>query len=137
MEFDAVVVGAGPNGLAAAIEIARAGRSVCVLEARDTIGGGTRTTELTQPGFLHDVCSAVHPLGIASPFLKSLPLAKHGLEWIHSPACLAHPFDDGKPAVLYRPISKTSSTLENDAQAYERLFSTLAVDADKLLSELL
>jgi phytoene dehydrogenase-like protein len=137
MEFDAVVVGSGPNGLAAAIELARAGQSVCVLEARDTIGGGSRTAELTEPGFLHDVCAAVHPLGIASPFFKSLPLAKHGLEWIHSPACVAHPFDDGKPAVLYRPISKTCSTLENDAQAYERLFAPLAVDADKLLPEIL
>ena len=137
MEFDAVVVGSGPNGLAAAIELARAGRSVCVIEAHDTIGGGTRTAELTLPGFLHDVCSAVHPLGIASPFLKSLPLAKYGLQWIHSPACMVHPFDDGKPAVLYRPISKTCSTLENDARMYERLFSPLALHAEKLLPEVL
>jgi len=107
MEFDAVVVGSGPNGLAAAVEIARAGHSVCVLESRDTIGGGARTAELTLPGFLHDVCAAVHPLAIASPFFKTVPLAQYGVEWVHSPACLAHPFDDGPAAMLYRSIGKT------------------------------
>src|SRR5438093_12892637 len=80
MEFEAVVAGAGPNGLAAAIEIARAGHSVCVLETRETIGGGARSAELTLPGFVHDVCSAIHPLAIASPFFKSLPLSQHGLQ---------------------------------------------------------
>src|SRR5690349_17761415 len=82
MEFDAVIVGSGPNGLAAAIEIARAGHSVCILEARETVGGGCRTAELTLPGFHHDVCAAIHPLGIASPFFKSLPLSEHGAQWI-------------------------------------------------------
>src|SRR5947208_15340615 len=100
MEFDAVIVGSGPNGLAAAIEIARAGHSVCVIEARDTVGGGARTAELTEPGFLHDVCSAVHPLGIASPFFKTLPLTKHGLEWVRPRAALSHPFDTGPAAML-------------------------------------
>jgi phytoene dehydrogenase-like protein len=137
MQFDAVVVGAGPNGLAAAIEIARAGRSVCVVEARDTVGGGARTAELTLPGFLHDVCSAVHPLGAASPFFKTLPLGEHGLEWIHSPACVAHPFDTGHTAVLYPSIPDTCRTLSVDGTAYEKQFSYFAQHAAALLPEVL
>src|SRR5262245_6054391 len=137
MDFDAVVVGAGPNGLAAAIEVARAGHSVCVLEARDTIGGGARTAELTLPGFLHDVCSAVHPLAIASPFFKTLPLAQHGVEWIHSPASLAHPFDSGPAAVLYPSIGKTCATLGSDGHAYEKLFTPLVRNAERLIPEIL
>jgi phytoene dehydrogenase-like protein len=137
MEFEAVIVGSGPNGLAAAIEIARAGHSVCVLEARETIGGGTRTAELTLPGFLHDVCSAVHPLAIASPFFKTLPLASYGLEWIHSPASVAHPFDDGSASILYRSVRETSATLGDDAPAYDALFSSLARNAEKLVPEIL
>src|SRR5213079_3037864 len=93
--YDAVVVGSGPNGLAAAITLAQAGRSVLVFEAKDTIGGGARTKELTLPGFQHDVCSAIHPLGLASPFFRSLPLEQYGLEWIQPSAPLAHPLDDG------------------------------------------
>jgi phytoene dehydrogenase-like protein len=137
MEFDAVVVGSGPNGLAAAIEIARAGHSVCIVESRDTIGGGARTAELTAPGFLHDVCSAVHPLAIASPFFQTLPLAQHGMEWIHSPACLAHPFDQGSSAVLYRSIENTCATLGLDGPAYEKLFSVLARNSKDLVQEVL
>jgi phytoene dehydrogenase-like protein len=137
MEFDAVVVGSGPNGLAAAIEIARAGHSVCILEARDTVGGGARTAELTLPGFRHDVCSAVHPLAIASPFFKTLPLAEHGLEWIHSPASVAHPFDDGTAAILHRSIRDTCATLGPDARAYEKLFSAFVGNAEKLVPEIL
>ncbi|HSJ76047.1 MAG TPA: FAD-dependent oxidoreductase, partial [Gemmatimonadales bacterium] len=87
---DAVVVGAGPNGLAAAITLARARRSVTVFEAAATVGGGTRSAELTLPGFVHDVCSAVHPLGVGSPFFRSIPLDKFGLHWIHPDAPLAH-----------------------------------------------
>jgi len=117
MEFDAVVVGSGPNGLAAGIEMARAGCSVCVFEARDTVGGGARSAELTLPGFTHDVCSAIHPLAIASPFFNTLPLAKHGLEWIQPPAALAHPFDDGTAAVLELTIERTCATLGPDAHA--------------------
>src|SRR5205085_4354095 len=91
--YDAVIIGAGPNGLAAAVALARAGCSVVVFEAADTIGGGCRTKELTLPGFLHDVCSAIHPLGASSPFLRVLPLERYGLEWIQPPAPLAHPFE--------------------------------------------
>src|SRR5213592_3751822 len=93
-ELDAVVVGAGPNGLSAAIVLAGAGLSVVVLEASDTIGGGARTAELTLPGFHHDVCSAIHPMAVISPYLRSLPLAQYGLEWAWSPAAIAHPLDD-------------------------------------------
>ena len=88
--YDAVVVGAGPNGLAAAITLAQAGRSVVVYEAAETVGGGSRTKELTLPGFRHDVCSAIHPLGVASPFFRTLPLARYGLEWVYPPVPLAH-----------------------------------------------
>lgn len=118
---DAVVVGSGPNGLAAAIALAQAGRSVVVREAADVIGGGMRTEELTLPGFLHDVCSTVHPLGVSSPFFRALPLAEHGLEWVHSPACLAHPFDDGSAAMLERGIEETGATLGPDARAWRHL----------------
>jgi phytoene dehydrogenase-like protein len=137
MEFDAVVVGSGPNGLAAAVEIARAGHSVCIVESHDTIGGGARTAELTAPGFLHDVCSAVHPLALASPFFRSLPLAQHGVEWVHSPACLAHPFDQGSSAVLYKSIENTSATLGPDGAPYEKLFSVLAQNSEELVEDIL
>src|SRR3989440_1972369 len=123
--YDAIVVGAGPNGLAAAITLARAGRSVLVLEAKDTIGGGCRSMELTLPGFVHDVCSAIHPLGIGSPFFRSLPLEEYGLQWIHPPAPLPHPFDDGTAALLERSIEVTSPTLGRDAQAYQKLMQPL------------
>lgn len=119
--FDAEVVGAGPNGLAAAIVLAQAGWRVRVREAMDTIGGGTRTAELTLPGFRHDVCSAIHPLAASSPFFRSLPLADHGLEWVHPDACLAHPLDDGRVAVLERSVEATGETLGRDADAWRRL----------------
>jgi phytoene dehydrogenase-like protein len=137
MEFEAVVVGSGPNGLAAAIEVARAGHSVCVFEAREQVGGGARSAELTLNGFVHDVCSAIHPLGFASPFFRTLPLAEHGLEWIHPPAALAHPLDDGTAAVLEKSILRTAARLGEDAQAYTKLFAPLAENEDKLLSEIL
>src|SRR5215471_9685208 len=98
--YDAVVVGSGPNGLAAAIRLAQEKLSVLVLEANETIGGGARSAELTLPGFIHDVCSAVHPLGLGSPFFRQLPLQNHGLEWIHPEFPLAHPLDGDKAAIL-------------------------------------
>jgi phytoene dehydrogenase-like protein len=132
--YDAVVVGAGPNGLAAAVELARNGRSVAVLEAEEAIGGGTRSTELTLPGFVHDLGSAIHPLGYASPFFRSLPLEEHGLEWVHPPAPLAHPFDDGTAAVLERSVERTAAALGPDARAYERLMKGVAEDAPAIAS---
>ncbi len=129
---DAVVVGAGPNGLAAAIVLARAGRSVVVREAADTVGGGMRTAELTLPGFRHDVCSAIHPGAVGSPFLRSLPLGDHGLEWIHPPAPLAHPFDDGSAVLLERSVAATAAGLGGDGAAYRRLFEPLVEVADEL-----
>ena len=132
--YDAVVVGAGPNGLAAAVELARNGRSVAVLEAEKTVGGGTRSAEITLPGFVHDLGSAIHPLGYASPFFRQLPLEEHGLEWVHPPAALAHPFDDDTAAVLERSVERTAAALGPDAQAYERLMQGVAEDAPRLAS---
>ena len=137
MDFDAVVVGSGPNGLAAAIEMARAGWSVCVYEARDTVGGGARSAELTEPGFVHDVCSAIHPLAFASPFFKSLPLSKHGLEWIHPPAAVAHPLEDDTAVILELSLERTSAGLGTDARAYAKVFGPLTRDATELVPEIL
>ena len=119
--YDAIIVGAGPNGLAAAITLARAGRSVLVLEAASTVGGGTRSGELTLPGFTHDICSAVHPLGVGSSFFRGLPLHEFGLEWIYSPAPLAHPLDDGDAILFDRGVGATGAALGEDAAAYWRL----------------
>src|SRR5258708_15476483 len=117
---DAVVVGAGPNGLAAAVAIARAGFSVTVLEAAGEIGGGTRTRELTVPGVLHDVCSAVHPMAVASPFLGSLPLEDHGLRWRWAELGLPHPLEGGRAAVMQRSILRTAAELGPDGDAWRR-----------------
>ena len=135
--YDAVVVGAGPNGLAAAVELARNGRSVAVLEADTAIGGGTRSAELTLPGFVHDLGSAIHPLGYASPFFQQLPLEDHGLEWIHPPAPLAHPFDDGSAVVLERSVEETATSLGPDEDAYRRLMGGIVADTDKIISAFL
>lgn len=122
--LDAIVVGAGPNGLTAAVELARAGLSVEVFEAGDRVGGGARTEELTLPGFLHDPCSAVHPLGVGSPAFNAMPLAAHGLEWLHPELPLAHPFDDGTAAVLARSVGATAASLgPRDAGTYRRLLA--------------
>lgn len=135
--WDAVVVGSGPNGLTAGITLARAGRSVLLLEGSDAVGGGARSAELTLPGFTHDVCSAVHPLAVASPFLRGLPLPAHGLDWVHPPAPLAHPFDDGTAAVLERSIRLTTEGLGPDGPAYHRLMQPLVASWEGLAPQLL
>jgi phytoene dehydrogenase-like protein len=134
---DAIVVGAGPNGLAAAIVLASAGLGVRVLEAKDRVGGGARTEALTLPGYFHDVCSAIHPMALASPFFRTLPLDKHGLAWIHPEAPLAHPLHDGTAVLLERDVQATSEAMGVDAAAYRRLFAPLARDADALFDDLL
>ena len=134
---DAVVVGSGPNGLAAAITLARAGRDVTVYEAADRPGGGCRTSELTLPGVLHDDCSAVHPMALASPFFRSIDLAARGVRWIHPGAPLAHPLD-GRPAViLERTVDATADRLGRDAAAWRRVFGPLVADAERLIPSLL
>jgi phytoene dehydrogenase-like protein len=123
--YDAVIIGGGPNGLAAAITLAQAGCSVVVFEACDTVGGGSRSKPLTLPGFMHDVCSAIHPLGVNSPFFRTLLLEQYGLEWVYSPASLAHPLDDGSAMLLERSLEATGETLGCDANAYKRLMRPL------------
>jgi phytoene dehydrogenase-like protein len=135
--FDVVVIGAGPNGLAAAITCARAGLDVLLLEGRDTVGGGTRSAELTLPGYVHDVCSAIHPLALVSPFFQSVPLADHGLTWVFPEAELAHPLDGGRAAVLERSLEATAATLEGDGLAYERVFAPFVRHSQALYADAL
>ena len=135
--YDAIVVGAGPNGLAAGIAIAQTGRSVLVVEGQDTVGGGARSAALTLPGFLHDVCSAVHPLAVGSPFFSTLPLSSHGLDWVQPPAPLAHPLDDGTAVMMERSVEATADGLGPDAAAYRGLFGPLVRDWPKLTDDLL
>ena len=135
--LDAIVVGAGPNGLAAAIVIAAAGRSVLVLEGRKSIGGGTRTDALTLPGFQHDVCSAVHPMAILSPFLRTLPLERHGLRWIGAPISVAHPLEGSPSALLSRSLDDTVATLGRDGPRWRRFFSSFLGRPEDLFADLL
>ena len=135
--YDSVIVGSGPNGLAAAITMAQNGRSVAVFEAEENIGGSVRSADLTLPGFVHDICSAVYPLAIGSPFFRSLPLAQHGLEWVQPPAALAHPLDDGTAVTLERSIAETASALGSDRDAYRKLMSPLLANWDGLDADLL
>lgn len=136
-DVDAIVVGSGPNGLAAAITLARAGRSVRVLEAEPTPGGGCRSAELTLPGVTHDVCSTVQALAAASPFFQSVPLERLGVELVHPQAPLAHPLDDGTAAVLERSVEDTAAGLGRDGGAYRRLLQPLVDGVDGLLEEIL
>ena len=134
---NAVVVGSGPNGLAAAITLARAGAKVTVLEAAETVGGGMRSAELTLPGFRHDVCSAIHPLAVGAPFFRNVPLQEFGLEWIHSPAPLAHPLDDGSVVLLERSLEATAHNLGPDGAAWRDLMEPFTRDLDRTLDGLL
>jgi len=134
---NAIVVGAGPNGLAGAVELARAGFDATVPEGHESIGGGTRTTELTVPGLLHDVCSAVHPLGIGSPYLRTLPLEEHGLGWAQPEVGFAHPLDDGTAAAQGATLEETAASLGADGPAWDRLLRPLVEHLDDLLDEVL
>lgn len=134
---DAVVVGSGPNGLAAAITLARAGKSVVVYEAADRPGGGLRSAELTLPGYVHDACSAIHPTALASPFFRSVDLAARGVTFIHPDVPLAHPLDHGRAGILHRSVEVTAAGLGRDGPAWRRMFGRLAREADRLAPELL
>src|SRR3954470_18116947 len=136
-EYDAVVVGSGPNGLAAAITMQAAGLSVLLLEMKDTIGGGSRTMELTLPGFKHDVCSAIHPLAAGSPFFRQLPLERFGLEYIYPEVAAAHPFDNGTAATLRRSLEETAHSLGADEVTYLKLIKPLVEDWPALAPEVL
>ena len=135
--YDAVVIGSGPNGLSAAITMAQHGKSVVVYEAQENIGGGTRSAEMTLPGFVHDVCSSVYPLAIGSPFFRSLPLAQAGLEWIQPPAAVAHPFDDGTAVTQERSVEATAAQLGFDEKSYRKLMAPLVAAWDGLDVDLL
>jgi len=127
-DYDAIVVGSGPNGLSAAILLQQNGLSVLLIEGKDKIGGGLRTGELTLPGFNHDICSAIHPLAVGSPFLQTLPLEQYGLEYIYPEISAAHPFDDGSAAILKKSIAETAASLGIDEQAYIKLMQPIAED---------
>ncbi|HKH40525.1 MAG TPA: NAD(P)/FAD-dependent oxidoreductase [Solirubrobacterales bacterium] len=133
----AIVVGSGPNGLACAVELARNGVSVTVLEAEERIGGGTRTSELTVPGLLHDDCSATHPMAVGSPFLRSLDLEQHGLEWLWPEIDLAHPLDDGSAGVMVRSIDETAEGLGEDGRAWRRVFGSASAHFGELLDDIM
>lgn len=124
-DYDAIIVGSGPNGLAAAILLQQQGLSVLIIEGKDVIGGGLTSSELTLPGFTHDVCSAIHPMALASPFFKTLPLAEFELEYLQPPLAAAHPFDDGTAAILDHSIQKTAEYLGRDAKTYASLMENI------------
>ncbi|HKA18612.1 MAG TPA: NAD(P)/FAD-dependent oxidoreductase [Blastocatellia bacterium] len=137
MIYDAIVIGAGPNGLMAAIELASAGKSVRIYEANPTIGGSARSAELTLPGFVHDICSAVHPMAASSTCFARLPLDRYGLRYVYPPAALAHPFEDGSAIVLTKSIEETGTSFENDCQAYKELIAPVAEHWSELAVDVL
>lgn len=137
MNYDALVIGSGPNGLSAAIRLAEKGLSVKIFEAADTVGGGTRTKALTLPGFKHDVCSAIHPMAVGSPYFKTLPLDEYGLEWIYPKYPLAHPLDDEPAVIMHQSLEKTAAELGEDANNYRSLLSPFIERWDALAPELL
>src|SRR6478735_836229 len=136
-KYDAVIVGAGPNGLSAAIELSRSNLSVLVVEAESTAGGGARTKALTLPGYLHDVCSAVHPLGVASPFFRSLGLERYGLSWVQPSSPLAHVLDENEVVVLERSVEATAKQMDGDEAAYCDIISPFVEAFDQLLPMIL
>jgi len=136
-DYDAVIVGAGPNGLAAAILLQQSGLSVLLLEGKDTIGGGMRSAELTLPGFKHDICSAIHPLAFNSPFFRTLPLEQYGLEYLHPQIAAAHPFDDGTAALLKHTVTDTADYLGPDKEAYTRLIQPLVKNWPSIAADVL
>ena len=135
--YDAVVVGSGPNGLAAAITLQTQGIRVLLIEGKDSIGGGLRSAELTLPGFTHDICSAIHPLAAGSPFFNTLPLEAHGLEWVRPPVAAAHPFEDGGAAALLDTVEETAKSLGKDEAAYRKLMDPLVKEWPLLAPQLL
>ena len=136
-DFDAIVVGSGPNGLAAAITLQRSGLSVLLLEGKDTIGGGMRTAELTLPGFKHDICSAIHPMAAASPFFEQLPLEQFGLEYIYPAVAAAHPFDDGTAAILTTSVDETAKQFGEDERTYRNIMQPLVACWPKIADDVL
>jgi phytoene dehydrogenase-like protein len=137
MEYDAVVVGSGPNGLAAGITLQQQGLSVLIIEGNKTIGGGLRSAELTLPGFTHDICSAIHPMAVGSPFFNALPLRDHGLEFVHPDICAAHPFDNGEAGVLLKSLDETAGHLGPDAKVYKKLIGPLVSSWPSIVNDVL
>ena len=129
------MIGSGPNGLTAAATVAAAGFSVLVLEAAGELGGGVKTLPLTLPGFLHDVCSAIHPLAISSPALRAMPLSQYGLEWIQPDIPVAHPLDGGGAVFLQRSLRETAANLGGDGESYQRLLSPAVQNWDLLTGD--
>jgi phytoene dehydrogenase-like protein len=135
--YDVVIIGSGPNGLTAAALAARRGLSTLVLEARDTVGGGLHSAQLTLPGFVHDVCSSVHPMGVASPAFREVELGAHGAQWINPAAAAAHPLDDGTAVLLYRDVARTADQLGADRSRYTRTVGAIAAEWSRLEMDLL
>jgi phytoene dehydrogenase-like protein len=136
-DYGAVVVGSGPNGLAAAIVLQQAGVNVLLIEGKNTIGGGLRSAQLTLPGFVHDICSAIHPMAVLSPFFNTLPLAQHGLEYIYPPVAAAHPFDDGTCAIIKKPLPETARLLGDDEVVYTHLMQPIVAAWPQIDKDLL